>query len=122
MAVSDAQGNYTARVLPGRIGLQVIFMPEAYVLLSEGPARVRNDRSLEVPEDAKEFDLPSIEAGLAGPTKVSVNKSPSTYQIERREPVPGFNSENFPPRIWNESHALSVKNVSAEPQPLTEES
>jgi len=69
MAVSDAQGNYTARVLPGRIGLQVIFMPEPYALLSEGAARVTDDRSFEVPKDAKEFDLPPIEAGLAGPTK-----------------------------------------------------
>jgi hypothetical protein len=68
-AVSDAQGNYTARVLPGRIWLEVIAMPEPYVLLSEGTARVRNDRSLEVPQDAKEFDLPPIEAGLAPPTK-----------------------------------------------------
>ena len=67
--VSDAQGNYIARVLPGRISLQVIDMPAPYVLLSEGAARATNDRSFEVPKDVKEFDLPPIEAGLAGLTK-----------------------------------------------------
>jgi beta-lactamase regulating signal transducer with metallopeptidase domain len=69
MAASDAQGNYTARVLPGRIGRQVIAMPEPYVPLSDIAARTEDDRSFEVPKDAKEFDLPPIEAGLAGPTK-----------------------------------------------------
>jgi hypothetical protein len=55
-AVTDAQGNYTARVLPGRIGLQMISMPEEYVQ----PGEPWN-RPIGVPEGAKEFDLPPVE-------------------------------------------------------------
>jgi hypothetical protein len=54
--VSDAQGTYTARVLPGRVGLQVIYMPEKYVQLDE-----IGDRPYEVPDYVKQFDLPPLE-------------------------------------------------------------
>ncbi len=59
--VSDARGNYTARVLPGGVGVQVIYMPEPYVQVVEGDARQASFRPLEVPKDAKEFNLPPIE-------------------------------------------------------------
>jgi len=56
--VSDAQGKITARVLPGRIRLQVIYMPKGYAWL-HGDAYPFP--SYQVPEDAKEFDLPPVE-------------------------------------------------------------
>ncbi|MGO9108872.1 MAG: carboxypeptidase regulatory-like domain-containing protein, partial [Thermoguttaceae bacterium] len=55
-AVPDAQGNYTARVLPGRIGLQMLSTPREYVQLGEV-----GNRPIEVPQDAKVFDLPPVE-------------------------------------------------------------
>jgi RNA polymerase sigma factor (sigma-70 family) len=54
--VSDAQGKFTARVLPGRIGLQVIAMPAGLVQLDEPWLR-----PITVPPDAKEFVLPPLE-------------------------------------------------------------
>jgi hypothetical protein len=61
--VSDAQGRYTARVLPGRVSLHVTCMPSEYVLSHRG-FRPYYD----VPTDAKEFELPPMEAvpSLAG--------------------------------------------------------
>jgi hypothetical protein len=56
--VSDAQGNYTARVLPGRIRLQVIYMPPKYVWV-HGDAFPFPE--YEVRADVKQFDLPPIE-------------------------------------------------------------
>ena len=58
--ITDAQGKYTARVLPGRVGLQMIYLPKEYVQLGEPW-----NRPLEVPKDAKEFDLPPVEVVLA---------------------------------------------------------
>ncbi|HUT89941.1 MAG TPA: carboxypeptidase-like regulatory domain-containing protein [Thermoguttaceae bacterium] len=57
--VSDAQGRYTAPVLPGPIRLQVIYMPEEYVQ-SRGVGFPFP--SYEVPADAKVFELPPLEA------------------------------------------------------------
>lgn len=56
VSVSDAQGRFTARVLPGGVAQQVVYMPEKYVQLGDMMAR-----SYEVPEDATEFDLPPLE-------------------------------------------------------------
>jgi hypothetical protein len=55
-AFSDAEGKFTARVLPGPIGLQVIHMPQEYVQLGEV-----GNRTIDVPQDAKEFELPPLE-------------------------------------------------------------
>ena len=55
-AVSDAQGRFAARVLPGRVGLQVIYMPEKYAHPGNGPTR-----PYVVPAGAKVFDLPPLE-------------------------------------------------------------
>jgi hypothetical protein len=55
--VSDAQGNYTARALPGRIRLQVISMPNEYARAPEDAS----DPSCEIPASATKFDLPPIE-------------------------------------------------------------
>jgi hypothetical protein len=54
-AVTDAQGNYTAHVLPGRVGVQMISEPKGYVQ----PGEPWN-RSLEVPS-VETFDLPPVE-------------------------------------------------------------
>jgi hypothetical protein len=56
--VSDAEGKYTARVLPGRVGLQVIFMPNKYAYVQTGEPWLR---PYQVAEDAKDFDLPLLE-------------------------------------------------------------
>jgi protocatechuate 3,4-dioxygenase beta subunit len=55
---SDADGKYTARVLPGRVGLQVTFVPNKYAYVQMGEPWLR---PYQVPEDAKEFDLPPVE-------------------------------------------------------------
>ena len=55
-AVTDAQGRYTARVLPGRVGLQMLSTPEEYVQYG-----VPWKREIEVPQDAKTSDLPPAE-------------------------------------------------------------
>jgi hypothetical protein len=54
-SVTDAQGNFTARVLPGRLGLQMISMPTEYVQLG-----APWNRPLEVP-NVEVFDLPPVE-------------------------------------------------------------
>ena len=56
--VSDAQGNYAARVLPGSIRVQVISMPK-WILWLHGNGSPFP--SYQVPENVKEFDLPPIE-------------------------------------------------------------
>ena len=59
--VTDAQGNYTARVLPGSVGLQVITPPKGYEQLGDV-----GNRTINVPADAKMFDLPTLELVPAG--------------------------------------------------------
>ena len=62
-AVTDAKGNYTARVLPGRVSFHMTAMPRGYAQVGEpwnGDNDVPNDE-VEVPKDAKEFDLPPAE-------------------------------------------------------------
>jgi hypothetical protein len=60
MAVSDAEGKFAARVLPGQVRLQIIVLPGQYARLHRQmhPTAV-------VPEDAKDFELPPIEVAPA---------------------------------------------------------
>ncbi len=61
-AVSDADGRFAVRILPGWIAPHVVILPEQYAR----PHR-STIRGVEVPEDAKEFELPPIEV-LPGKT------------------------------------------------------
>lgn len=67
-AVSDAQGDYTAQVLPGRVSFQIIAMPRGYAQVGgswNGDVDFPNDE-IDVPKGVKEFDLPPAEVA---PTK-----------------------------------------------------
>jgi hypothetical protein len=75
--VSDEQGNYTARVLPGSVRLQVISMPKGYAWLH---GNAYPFPSYQIPEDAKQFDLPPVEVE---PTK----SIPGRVVDQRGEPV-----------------------------------
>ncbi len=66
-AVTDMQGNYTIRVLPGRVRFQLTAAPLGYVQVGEhwnGDSDVPNDE-IDVPKDAKQFDLPPAELAPA---------------------------------------------------------
>ncbi len=68
-AVTDAKGNYTARVLPGTVGFHMIALPRGYAQVGEHWTRdndVPNDE-VDVPKDVKEFELPLVEVA---PVKV----------------------------------------------------
>ncbi len=54
--VSDANGRYTTRVLPGDVRMQVIMMPDRFVQLG-----VPWNEPHHVPGEPKEFELPSID-------------------------------------------------------------
>jgi len=60
MVVSDGDGKFAARVLPGQVRMQVIVLPEQF-------ARLHSQMfpTASVPEDAEEFDLPVIEVAPA---------------------------------------------------------
>ena len=55
-AITDAQGRFTARVLPGSVQLQAMNLEEKYVQLGD-----ISIRPYEVPEQTEEFELPSLE-------------------------------------------------------------
>jgi len=60
IVVSDRDGKFAARVLPGQVRMQVIFLPEQF-------ARLHSQMfpTASVPEDAAEFELPAIEVAPA---------------------------------------------------------
>jgi hypothetical protein len=64
--ISDAQGNYEARVLPGKVYTQVISLPEPVRAKYEQAGEFWNKQT-EVPAAAQEVDLPPI---LLAPTEV----------------------------------------------------
>jgi hypothetical protein len=51
--VSDAQGRFTAQVLPGRVSLGAYDLPKKYVQFGEV--------TCDVPEEAKDFEVPPLE-------------------------------------------------------------
>ncbi len=54
---SDAAGKYTARVLPGKVGMQVIHVPNYDATQLSDSRTAKYD----VPEDSTDFELPPIE-------------------------------------------------------------
>lgn len=58
--ITAANGEYTARVLPGDVRQQVIYMPPEFVAVN-----VDMNKVIQVPADADNFELPPIEAERA---------------------------------------------------------
>jgi uncharacterized GH25 family protein/peroxiredoxin len=79
LVFSDAQGNFAASVLPGRIQLQVLGERDKYSQMGDGP-------QYEVPANVKEFQAPPLELVPSNAKNTKADKTPEDAQ-QKSEPA-----------------------------------